>query len=55
MLRTAIITDKNTNRLWEKRQMEGFWSIVLSARRRLPVYGVAVFVGDRASLHSSEY
>jgi hypothetical protein len=26
--------------------MEGFWSIVLSARGRLPVYGVAVFVGD---------
>jgi hypothetical protein len=27
--------------------MEGFWSIVLSARGRLPVYGVVVFVGDR--------
>ena len=26
--------------------MEGFWSIVLSARGRLPVYGVAMFVGD---------
>jgi T3SS negative regulator,GrlR len=26
--------------------MEGFWSIVLRARGRLPVNGVVVFVGD---------
>jgi hypothetical protein len=26
--------------------MEGLWSIVLSARSQLPVYGVAVFVGE---------
>jgi hypothetical protein len=26
--------------------MEGFWSIVLSVRGRLPAYGVAMFVGD---------
>jgi hypothetical protein len=26
--------------------MEGLWSIVLNVRCRLPVYGIAVFVGD---------